>query len=88
MSRILAVDLGKFNSVLCWYDATSGEVVFRTAKTTPAVLRSELLRERVERVVIEAKKEGVGLFVRLPTGRFSRQIRPKARTNRATEKST
>ena len=39
MSLILAVDLGKFNSVFCWYDAKSGEVAFRTAKTTPTVMR-------------------------------------------------
>ena len=39
MSHILAIDLGKFNSVFCWHNASAGEVVFRTAKTTPAVMR-------------------------------------------------
>ena len=53
MSLILAIDLGKYNSVFCWLEANSGEVEFRTAKTTPAVLRSALLRRLVDRVVIE-----------------------------------
>ena len=54
MSFILAIDLGKYNSVFCGFDTCSGEVEFRTAKTTPAVLRTELTRRPVERVVIEA----------------------------------
>lgn len=32
---ILAVDLGKFNSVLCWFATSSGERRFRTIRTTP-----------------------------------------------------
>ncbi len=31
---ILAVDLGKFNSVLCWFHTSSGELRFRTIRTT------------------------------------------------------
>jgi transposase len=51
---ILAVDLGRFNSVLCWYEPATKEVTFRTAATAPADLRRELLRRPVARVVIEA----------------------------------
>ena len=51
---ILAIDLGKFNSVLCHFDADTREASFRTVKTTPAVLRAELLRQPVVSVVIEA----------------------------------
>jgi hypothetical protein len=53
MSLILAIDLGKYNSVLCGFDTVGGEVDIRTAKTTPAVLRQELTRHPVDRVVIE-----------------------------------
>ena len=51
---ILAIDLGRFNSVLCWYDGPATAPAFRTAATTPAVLRRELLRRPVGRVVVEA----------------------------------
>jgi transposase len=54
MSAILAIDLGKFNSVFCWLDPDGGEVAFRTAKTTPDAVRTELTRQAVGRVVIEA----------------------------------
>ena len=54
MSTILAIDLGKYNSVFCWLDPNSGEVNYRTAKTTPTMMRTELTRQPVKRVVIEA----------------------------------
>ena len=53
-ATILAIDLGKFNSVLCAFDPGTREASFRTVKTTPAVLRAELLRQPIDRVVIEA----------------------------------
>jgi len=34
-STILAIDLGKFNSVLCWFDPDARAERFRTAPTTP-----------------------------------------------------
>jgi transposase len=51
---ILAIDLGRFNSVCCWYDAESKAATFRTAATTPADLRRELFRRPVGRIVVEA----------------------------------
>ena len=51
---ILAIDLGKFNSVLCWFEPTSRTTEFRTAKTTPAELDRELTRRPVAVVVFEA----------------------------------
>lgn len=51
---ILAIDLGKYNSVLCWFDPTTGEVAFRSAKTNPDTFRRELTRQPVECVVVEA----------------------------------
>jgi transposase len=53
-SAILAVDLGKFNSVFCWYDPDTRGATFRTARTTPDDLRQEFTRRPVARVVFEA----------------------------------
>jgi len=54
MSTILAIDLGKFNSVLCWFEPETRSSVFRTVKTAPEVLRTELLRQTVKQIVFEA----------------------------------
>lgn len=43
-TTILAIDLGKFNSVLCWYDPALRDARFRTVATTPDDLRRELNR--------------------------------------------
>ena len=53
-TTILALDLGKFNTVLCWYESESRTPVFRTVKSTPELLRVELLRQPVSQVVFEA----------------------------------
>ena len=53
-TTILAVDLGKFNSVLCWYEPGTRAADFRTVPTTPADLRRELTRRPVAAVVFEA----------------------------------
>jgi hypothetical protein len=44
---ILAIDLGKFNSVLCWYEPATRAATFRTTKTTPEDLRREFTRHPV-----------------------------------------
>src|SRR5262245_58119591 len=54
ISTILAIDLGKFNSVLCWYDPGARAERLRTAPTTPGDLRREATRQPVARVVFEA----------------------------------
>ncbi len=51
---ILAVDLGKFNSVFCWYDLASKATTYRTAPTTPEKIREALLRHPGVTVVVEA----------------------------------
>jgi transposase len=53
-NTILAIDLGKFNSVLCWYDPDTRAATFRTVPTTPEELGRELTRRPVARVVFEA----------------------------------
>ena len=60
-TAILAIDLGKFNSVLCWYEPDTKATVFRTIKTTPAELRKELLRQPVVTVVFEACSQAGGV---------------------------
>jgi len=54
MRTILAVDLGKYNSVLCWYQSDTRSAAFRTVATTPEDLRRELTRQPVSPVVFEA----------------------------------
>jgi len=53
-TTILALDLGKYNSVLCWYDPDSHSDTFRTSATTPDELRRELTRQPVAAVAFEA----------------------------------
>jgi hypothetical protein len=47
MCTILAIDLGKFKSVICVLNGATGEAEFRTVTTTP-----DLLRLRMDRVVV------------------------------------
>jgi len=51
---ILAIDLGKFNSVCCWYEPASKAATFRSARTTRAELERALTQQSVACVVIEA----------------------------------
>jgi transposase len=53
-TTILAVDLGKYNSVLCWYEPDSRAATFGSVRTTPDELRRELTRRPVAGVVFEA----------------------------------
>ena len=45
MSVILAIDLGKFNSVFCWYDPATKASTVRTVRTAEAEFREVLLRQ-------------------------------------------
>ena len=38
-TMILALDLGKFNSVLCWYEPEASTPALRSVKSTPELLR-------------------------------------------------
>ncbi len=50
---ILAIDLGKFNSVLGCYEPDTRDATVRTARTTPADLARELTRRLAALVVFE-----------------------------------
>lgn len=53
-TTILAADLGKFNSVLCWFEPDSRNAEFRTVRSSAADLRTELTRQPLAQVVFEA----------------------------------
>jgi hypothetical protein len=42
--RILAIDLGKFNSVFCLYQRVSGEHCFGSLATTPQIIHDLLVK--------------------------------------------
>jgi hypothetical protein len=50
-TTIVAVDLGKFNSVLCWYETAARSTSFRTIRSDAAELRKELTRHSASLVV-------------------------------------
>ena len=54
MSVILAIDLGKFKSVFCWYDPGTKQARFATVPTKPDEMRAALTREPVRTAVLEA----------------------------------
>jgi len=51
--KILALDLGKYKTVGCIYEAASGQHCFATSATTPAGLAQLVSQVKPERVVIE-----------------------------------
>lgn len=51
--KILALDLGKYKTVACEYEAESGRHRFHTILTTPAALQQLVLRVAADQVVIE-----------------------------------
>lgn len=53
-SFILAIDLGKFNSVFCWYDPVTRAATYLTVPSRPAAFRDRIASRPVVRVVIEA----------------------------------
>ena len=53
MTRILAIDLGKFKSVACLYDADSADAAFQAVQTRPEAFYELLTELKPDRVVIE-----------------------------------
>lgn len=51
--KILALDLGKFKSVACDYEAETGKHRFRSVATTPQALHDLIVDHEPDRVVIE-----------------------------------
>jgi hypothetical protein len=52
MATILALDLGKFKSVGCWYEVGSGEVTFETAPSARAELKLRSRHPRCRRPLL------------------------------------
>lgn len=53
MTKILAVDLGKFKSVACIYHMTTNEHTFQTLATRPQAIHDLILEHMPDRVVLE-----------------------------------
>src|SRR5258707_3722716 len=53
MMRILALDLGKYKTVACEYEAETGRHRFATVLTTPKALHGLIVDREPQRVVIE-----------------------------------
>lgn len=53
MTKILAIDLGKFKSVACTYQAATGGHEFTTIPTRPQDVHDLIVQEQPDRVVIE-----------------------------------
>ena len=51
--NILAMDLGKSNTVICFYDSDNGEHKFGKVKTTPRQIHDLLAEHKPDRVVFE-----------------------------------
>ena len=51
--KILALDLGKYKTVACDYEAETGRHQFATALTTPKALNDLIVDREPDRVVIE-----------------------------------
>ena len=67
-TTILALDLGKFNSVLCWYEPDTHAAAFAAVRTSAAELRRELTRRPVAVVAFEACSRSRRHGVRGPLG--------------------
>jgi transposase len=51
--KILAIDLGKFQSAACVYEGSTGERSFSTVRTKPGEIHDLLARHQPQRVVVE-----------------------------------
>jgi transposase len=51
---ILAIDLGKFHSMFCWYDTRTQEHTFLKVPSVPSAFQRELEARKPDQVVIEA----------------------------------
>ncbi len=51
---ILAIDLGKFNSMCCFFDPGTGKARFQTVATDRDCLQTFLAAQNVQRVLFEA----------------------------------
>ena len=67
--RILALDLGKYKSVACDYEAESGRHRFSTILTNPKALHDLIVDREPDRVVIEICSIATPRITRRPAPR-------------------
>jgi len=92
--KIVAMDLGKFKSVVCEYDTETSKPTFRTIRTVPQEVHDVLVETEPDRVVIETGSssgwvydlaEGLGIKVQVANtnhGMWRWRMNPK-KTDRA-----
>ena len=51
--KILAMDVGKFKTVICELDVNTGELQYETTSTTPLSIKRAITRCRPDRIVFE-----------------------------------
>ena len=51
--KILAIDLGKFESATCVYESSTGEHSFEAVRTKPGDIHDLLAAQQPQRVVVE-----------------------------------
>ena len=51
--NILALDLGKYNTVFCDYDSTNGEHEFGKVRTTPKEIHDLIVEKDPQKIVLE-----------------------------------
>ncbi len=63
--NILAMDLGKSNTVVCYYDSETGEHEFGKVKTKPQDVHDLIVDKSPERVVFEIgpTTDGVNFYL-------------------------
>ncbi|MCX5637014.1 MAG: hypothetical protein NTX52_04885 [Planctomycetota bacterium] len=60
--NILAMDLGKSNTVVCYYDSENGRHKFGRIKTTPQQIHELIVEHSPDRVVFEiCSARGMGV---------------------------
>jgi hypothetical protein len=57
--NILALDIGKYNTVFCDYVCENGEHGFGRVKTTPKAIHDLIVSKQPEKAVIHASGEAV-----------------------------
>ena len=60
--KIVAMDLGKSKTVVCYYDSANGAHRFVTVRTQPQIIHDVIIAEQADRVVIEVGSSAGWIF--------------------------
>ena len=79
-THILAIDLGKFNGVLCWYQVSAKKTEFSTVSSSPDKMREAIERQPGVTVVIERMCYGID-YVQRTEAEYAEQERERVEKN-------